>query len=105
MRTHLILKSVAGGYQTHCGQTFFDPDLELGTKNRLKCDCQMCLNIVYAPAEKLNEAVKLNWPAVHQIRIDYQKGVRGHGVKSLAKKNGVAVKTVRNIVQRTTWKD
>lgn len=105
MRTHLILKHVAGGYETHCGQTVYDPDLECGTKNRLKCDCLMCLNIVYAPAEKLNQAVKLNWSAVHQIRSDYQKGVRGHGIKALAKREGVAVTTVRNIVQHTRWKD
>lgn len=47
---------------------------------------------------------KLTQTQVNEIRNSYQKGVRGNGIKSLAKKYGVSDMTIRNILKNKKWR-
>ncbi len=46
---------------------------------------------------------KLNLEIVKQIRSEYKKNVRGCGYRELAKKYGVSVPTIKDIIKNRTW--
>ena len=52
-----------------------------------------------------NHASKLTWENVRYIRENYQRGVRGKGLKSLAKTFGVSDAVIKCIVDNKTWRD
>ena len=51
-----------------------------------------------------NKFAKLTALQVAEIRGIYEKGVRGKGAKTLAKKYGVSNTTIRRIISRKKWK-
>lgn len=52
-----------------------------------------------------NHASKLTWDDVRYIRENYQPGVRGKGMKTMAKMFGVSSPIIRCVVENKTWRD
>ena len=52
-----------------------------------------------------NPASKLTWDDVRYIRENYQPGVRGKGLKAMAKMFGVSSMIIQCVVKNKTWKE
>lgn len=62
------------------------------------------LAILKATQGEKNKMAKLTEAEVRNMRSEYVKGVRGKGIRQLAKKYNVNMKLIYNIVNRKTWR-
>ena len=81
MLSHLVKTQNRGGYNSWCGNIYYDPDHETVASDIAHATCLTCIKSI--------RRVAVSPEIVKELRLKYRNGVRGNGLRALAKKYGL----------------